>query len=301
MSAPSADKIALHDGLLPGASILSARYPVWLCDVWGVVHNGEHASVEACDALLKHRANGGTVIFITNAPRPSAAILPQLKQLNVPDESFDAIVSSGDVTRHLVVGYEGRNVHHLGPDKDRALLEGLPVNFTDGPTADVLLCSGLHDDRIESPESYRGLLTTFVRRGVPMICANPDRVVRKGDHLIPCAGALADIFEEIGGTVHMAGKPFGPIYDECLRHAALACGRPVIKAEVLAIGDGLPTDIAGAAKNNLDVLFIVEGIHARELEGTDATALVRRVRETVPGVQLSGIMAGLRWSADASV
>ncbi len=280
--------------LIDSADELSPRYPVWLCDVWGVVHDGVTARQAACQALLRHRQAGGTVVLVTNAPRPSSAILPQLEQLHVARECFDAIVSSGDVTRQLVSQWAERNVYHLGPAKDLSLLAGLPVDFTAMDKADVVLCSGLLDDDHEAPQDYRDLLSDLAQRQLPMICANPDRVVRKGSKLIPCAGALADIFEELGGSVQMAGKPYTPIYDECLRQAELVTGAQVPRKSVLAIGDGLPTDVKGAGNYGIDLLFIVEGIHERELNGKDTRVLLRRVHEIAPQVQLAGIMTDLR-------
>jgi len=280
--------------LLDDAEALSRRFPVWLCDVWGVVHDGETASQAACDALQRHRAAGGTVILITNAPRPAEAILPQLKQFEVSPECYDAIVSSGDVTRHLVSRWAGKNVFHLGPGKDLGLLDGLPVNFTSLAEANVVLCSGLVDDHSETPEQYRSLLTEMHSLGLGMICANPDKVVRKGRRLLPCAGALADLFAELGGKVEMAGKPFAPIYDECLRHAEIRRGARPPLDDVLAIGDGLSTDVKGAAANGINILFIVTGIHEYELGGQDTSVLVERVQQAAPNVQIAGIMTGLR-------
>ncbi len=299
MSKPGTAQRTCKDALLiDGADTLSRRYPVWLCDVWGVVHDGVTASRAACRALIRHRQAGGTVILITNAPRPSTAILPQLDQFEVPRDCYDAMVSSGDVTRHLIAGRSGQNIFHLGPDKDLALLDGLPVNFTARDSADAVLCSGLMDDDREDPESYREMLAEMRRQDLPMICANPDRVVRKGQRLVPCAGALADIYEELGGTVQMAGKPYAPIYDECLRQAACRTGAQPPLDSVLAIGDGLPTDVRGAADYGIDLLFVVEGIHEHELDGKDTTALLQRIHATAPHARLAGIMTGLRWSGE---
>ena len=280
---------------LDGAETLSTRYPVWLCDVWGVVHNGVCAFKDACEALAQHRRRGGTVILITNAPRPSRVIVPQLNDLGVPSDCYDAIVSSGDVTRRLVELEAGRNVYHLGPEKDLALLEGLPVTFSSMEDAEVVLCSGLDRDEQEDPEDYRLQLSAMADRAMPMICANPDKIVRKGDRLLPCAGALAAIYEELGGKVAMAGKPYPPIYDECLRLAGIERNKPVSRSDVLAIGDGLPTDVKGAGDNGTALLFIIEGIHETEMDGEDASTLASVVRQSAPTVTLAGIMHGLKW------
>lgn len=279
-----------------GARELSPRYPVWLCDVWGVVHNGVAANEEACAALAMHRASGGTVVLITNAPRPSHVIVPQLRRLGAPDDAYDAIVSSGDVTRALVEAHKGRNVFHLGPKKDLALLEGLAVTFTGMDEADVVLCSGLVDDLNEQPHDYDDLLADLARRGLPMVCANPDKVVRYGDRLIPCAGALAERYEKFGGAVAMAGKPFAPIYDQAIARASQARGgEPVERRQVLAIGDGLATDVAGAARNGLDILFIVDGIHVGELDGAGEAALKAKLQDAAPGINVAGMMRALAW------
>lgn len=291
MKSPDANN---HIQLLDNADALSRRFPIWLCDVWGVVHNGLEASTDACDALERHRKAGGTVILITNAPRPSEAILPQLAGMEVSPDCYDAIVSSGDVTRQLVSQWAGRNVYHLGPEKDLALLEGLPVTYTALAEADVVLCSGLEDDERESPEDYRDQLTDMKARNLRMICANPDKVVRRGDKLLPCAGALAVIYDEIGGAVDMAGKPHAPIYQECLRQAAGRLGQTPELNQVLAIGDGMSTDVNGAASNGIDILFIVTGIHEFEFDGAGVDVLADRLRQAAPDVKIAGIMTGLK-------
>jgi HAD superfamily hydrolase (TIGR01459 family) len=277
-----------------GARTLSQRFPVWMCDVWGVVHDGETAFQGACQALSAHRKAGGTVILITNAPRPSTAILPQLADIKVPEDCYDAIVSSGDVTRRLVSLEEGRNVYHLGPEKDLTLIEGMPVNFTGLDEAEVVLCSGLMDDETEVPEDYRPMLKAMHDRDLPMICANPDQVVRKGKRLLPCGGALATIYSELGGSVAMAGKPYAPIYDEALRIAGELRGAAVELGQVMAIGDGLPTDVKGAADYGLALLFIVDGIHERELTMHE-DSVPEALRQVVPDVKLTGVTRELSW------
>ncbi len=277
-----------------GARMFSRQFPVWLCDVWGVVHNGEAAFHDACSALRNHRLAGGIVILITNAPRPSSAIVPQLAAMQVPADCYDEMVSSGDVTRRLVSLEKGRNVYHLGPEKDLALIAGMPVTFTALKQAEVVLCSGLLDDETETPETYRPLLEQMRARDLAMICANPDRVVRKGERLLPCAGALAAIYADIGGQVAMAGKPFAPIYDEALRLASELRGEPIGIDRVLAIGDGLPTDVKGAADYGISLLFIVDGIHEKELTMHESS-VPGAVRQVVPDVKIVGVMRELNW------
>jgi HAD superfamily hydrolase (TIGR01459 family) len=287
------------DGGSPGADALSARYPVWLCDVWGVVHNGVKAFAPALECLARHRAQGGAVVLITNAPRPAAAILPQLRRLKVPADCYDHIVSSGDVTRALLARWEGGRAHHIGPERDLGLLEGIAIDWVGIEEAEAVVCSGLLDDETESPEDYDGVLALMAGRGLEMICANPDKVVQKGSRLLPCAGALAERYEALGGKVRMAGKPFAPIYREAMRRAGESLGRTVGGDEVLAIGDGLATDAEGARRNDLALLFIADGIHGRQLAAADGESVAVAVREAVPGVRLAGVMRALAWPAPA--
>jgi HAD superfamily hydrolase (TIGR01459 family) len=279
---------------------LSAAYPVWLCDVWGVVHDGRRVYPAAAEALARHREDGGCVVLITNAPRPSHVIVPQLQRFGVSDDAYDAVVSSGDVTRELVRRRAGSNLFHLGPDEDTSLLEGLPVNWTALDEADAVLCTGLNKDgrdggKAETPDDYRPMLSQMQKRNLPFICANPDRVVGVGGRLYPCAGALADVYTELGGPVEMAGKPYAPIYQVSLERAADIMKRDIERSQVLAIGDGLPTDIEGARANKLAVHFITGGIHADDHRGADAQAIAGEMTATMPGLQVAGVAAGLVW------
>ncbi|MGB7206057.1 MAG: TIGR01459 family HAD-type hydrolase [Anderseniella sp.] len=289
-----------HTNLLQDGRSLSARYRVWLCDLWGVVHDGRKAFPDAVDALIRHRDTGGCVILITNAPRPRQVVIPQMVGFGVPERACDGVVSSGDVTRELVIQRAGQKVFHLGPEEDGALKQGLPVKWTSLDEADVVLCTGLSRDGrdggvAETPEEYRELLTAMARRKLPFICANPDRVVGVGGKLYPCAGALADIYEQVGGTVEMAGKPHAPIYDVALARASEVLGRPIDKADVLAIGDGLPTDVEGARANKVDVHFITDGIHAGEHEGSSASDIASKLMKSMPGLKVAGVAASLVW------
>ncbi len=249
---------------------LARHYDVLLCDVWGVVHNGVTAFTTACDALVRFRAGGGTVILITNAPRPGGAVRRLLDRLAVPREAYDAIMSSGDVTRGIVEARQGERVFHLGPQRDVSIFSGLDVIFAPADIADYAVCTGLFDDTKETPESYRGLLTTMRERSLFMVCANPDIVVERGDQLVYCAGALADAYVELGGEALYCGKPHAPIYAAALRKAAeLRGGGAPLRDRVLAIGDSIRTDVKGAAAYGLDCLFVISGIHADDLGGRD--------------------------------
>lgn len=253
---------------------IAVHYDVILCDVWGVLHNGVAPFADAGKALAAARADGATVVLITNSPRPNESVAVQLDAIGVPREAWDRIVTSGDVTRGLI--RQGPpNVFFLGPDRDLNLLDGteaFPVREKD---AHAIVCTGFFDDESEQPEDYRDTLTHFADRGIPMICANPDLIVERGERLIPCAGAVAAFYEQLGGETRIAGKPHHPIYTEALRQAAELRGA-VDRARVVAVGDGMPTDVRGAINEGLDLLYVSAGIHARDYmsgETTDERAL----------------------------
>ena len=253
---------------------LARGYDVLLCDVWGVVHNGVAAFAAACEALTRFRADGGTVILITNAPRPGAAVEKILDRFGVPHDAYDAITTSGDVTRGIVESRLGERVFHLGPPRDLPIFAGLDVSFAPPETADYVVCSGLFDDATETPENYRELLAAMRARSLFMVCANPDIVVERGDALLYCAGALADAYVELGGEALYCGKPHAPIYEVALGKAAACRGGEVPpRSRVLAIGDSIRTDLKGAASFGVDCLFVISGIHAEEFGGRGAPDL----------------------------
>lgn len=251
-------------------STLASDYDVLLCDVWGVVHNGVAAFPEACDALARFRAGGGTVMMITNAPRPGEGVVRILDGFGVSREAYDGLTSSGDVTRSVVASRRGRRVFHLGPQRDVPIFTGLDVVFAPLDEADYVVCSGLFDDTTETPESYRSMLATMRERALFMVCANPDIVVERGPTLVYCAGAIADLYLALGGEVLFCGKPHAPIYQAALAKAAAARGQTTPHAHVLAIGDSVRTDLKGAAAFGLDCLFVTAGIHAEELGNREA-------------------------------
>src|SRR5258706_5781068 len=205
--------------LLDRFSIVAPRYDVVLCDIWGVVHDGIAAHAQACDALMRSRADGGTVVLVTNAPRPSPWVVHQLGRLGVPADAYDDVMTSGDLTREVVAGRVGGAVFHIGPQRDISIFDGLDVRLTPVATADYVVCSGLFDDTQETPDDYRDLMATIRGRGLFMVCANPDLVVERGDERVYCAGAIADLYATMGGEVLYAGKPHRPIYDAGLAKA----------------------------------------------------------------------------------
>jgi HAD superfamily hydrolase (TIGR01459 family) len=252
---------------IAGLTEISDRYDVILCDIWGVLHNGVASFTQASDALVSFRRRGGAVILISNAPRPSPPIARQVLKLGVSPDAFDAIVTSGDVTIGLMEQQAGDRILHIGPERDLTLLDavadasGARPKLVSLQDAQYALCTGLRNDEAEALDDYEHELQAMAVRGMTMICANPDIVIHRGDTLIYCAGALARRYEELGGSVVYAGKPYAPIYDRALTLAEQIRGEPIEKPRLLAIGDGMRTDIAGAARAGLDVLFVTGGIH----------------------------------------
>ena len=200
---------------------------VILSDIWGVVHNGLKAFPEACAALHTFRERGGTVILITNAPRPADSVQRQLRKLGVADDTYDAIVSSGDLTRHYVAGHPGRKVFWLGPERDNSIYRGLDPALSPLEEADYIVCTGPFDDETESAEDYRAMMQKALQRKLTLICANPDIVVERGDRLVYCAGAIAELYRELGGEVIFYGKPHRPIYQRAMQLAAERAGREI--------------------------------------------------------------------------
>lgn len=275
--------------------LLADRYDVLLCDVWGVVHNSIVAFPQAADALVRFRQRGGAVVLITNAPRPGTIVGHYLDKLGLPRSSYDAIMASGDVTRHVIAKRQGR-VYHLGPERDLPIFQGLDLQFAPPDRADFAVCTGLFNDDTETPDDYRELLGAMRARNMFMLCANPDLVVERGEKLIYCAGALADVYAALGGEVFYAGKPHAPIYKEALAMAQAVRGTEVRSDRVLAIGDSIRTDLKGARDFGLDCLFVTAGIHAEEFGGRDSpdlAALAEAFRNA--GVMPTAITRRLAW------
>ena len=244
---------------------IGRSYDAWLVDLWGVLHNGETAIESAVRACERYREEGGIVILLSNAPRPWPSVRLQIGNYGVPSHIDDGIVTSGDVTRAMIAANAGRNFFHLGPDRDIPLFEGLEVKTVQPEDADIVVLTGLHDDTNETPEDYRKILTRLLSLELPMICANPDIKVERGAEVIYAAGGIAAVYEEMGGKVAYAGKPYRPIYDLALSKINELAGRDISTAQILAIGDGINTDIKGAADAQIDPLFIPSGVHVGNL------------------------------------
>lgn len=253
---------------IPGLSAIADRYALILCDVWGVLHNGVKPREDTIEALTRCRDTGKPVILITNAPRQRKSVHVQLANLGVPEGVYDAVVTSGDVTRALI-RRAPRKIFHIGTAKDRNLFEAIDVELVDEAAAEAVVCSGLFDEKSETPKDYVPLLKRLLARDLPLICANPDIVVEYDGRLEYCAGAIAREYDRLGGRTEIAGKPHAPIYEAAIAEAETIAGRAFEKSEILAIGDGLPTDVRGGAAFGLDVLYVSAGIHAGEYGPAD--------------------------------
>ena len=246
-----------------GLSAIASDYRAIMCDVWGVLHNGQSVYRDAEDALMRYRAAGGIVILLTNSPRPNKGVRQQLDELQVDSKTYDAVVTSGDVTRTLIRDARGP-VYHLGPTRDLPLFEGLDKALVSADQCETVVCTGLFEDEVEEPQDYAEQLAKLAARSIPFICANPDIVVEHGDRMIYCAGSLARLYEELGGKTLVAGKPHAPIYRLARSQLDDIAGAVVPQNDVIAIGDGMPTDVAGALGNGFDLLYISAGIHSAE-------------------------------------
>jgi HAD superfamily hydrolase (TIGR01459 family) len=261
---------------VPILSSISALVPTsqaWIVDIWGVMHNGARAHQAAVEACARFRAAGGTVVLLSNAPRPFAAVVPHMTSLGVDPRAYDGGVTSGDATRDMIRAWQGKALLHVGPERDKGLFDGFDVHLSSPDIAQVVVCSGLYDDTRETPADYAGLFAGLIARGVPMICANPDIMVERGHQLIYCAGALAADYEAGGGQVTYAGKPHAPIYERTLAEIARIRRGPVAKENILCIGDGIETDLKGAHVAGFRSVFIASPIFVPD--GLDADLLAK--------------------------
>jgi len=258
--------------ILSSLSQIATQHDVVLCDLWGCLHNGITAYPAAVAALQDYRRGGGYVILLTNSPRPKDSVARQIAGFGVPEDAWDDIVTSGDAAQFgLVSGAVGHKVYHIGADKDDVFFNDIPVGLPqDSITrvgfeeAEGIVVTGLPDLRPdESPEDFRGLLMLARERGMKLLCANPDIIVDRGDRREWCAGAIAQLYDQIGGQSLYFGKPHPPIYDLARRRLELA-GRRIEEARILAIGDGPGTDVAGALAEGLECLFVTGGLAAAE-------------------------------------
>ncbi len=259
--------------ILRSLADVSARYDAVFCDLWGCLHNGKTAFPAAVAALQAFRAQGGTVILLTNSPRPNSSVINQLDGLAVPRNAWDGVVSSGDAAQFgMLAGAVGRRVHHIGAPKDEVFFTDFsddlaayaktqdPIIRVPLTEAEGIICTGLIDDQTETPADYRAPLLLCKTKGLPMLCANPDIIVDLGDKRLYCAGALAEAYEAMGGEALYFGKPHPPIYDLARRRLATLSQRD--DPQILCIGDGINTDIQGGMAEGIDTLFVTGGIAA---------------------------------------
>jgi HAD superfamily hydrolase (TIGR01459 family) len=251
--------------ILTSAAALLGRYDVLFCDIWGVIHDGVTEHAAAGDALEQFRAGGGSVVLVSNAPVPAATVADVLLTKSVRASAWDAIVTSGDVTRVHLDDRDYRRVHHLGQDRDLPLYEGLHVKRVGIDEAEVIVCTGLIDDLTETGDDYRERLRDAAARKLPFVCANPDLVVDVGGRLLPCAGQVAKVYQGLGGPIYWAGKPHRAIYKAAFAAAKRVRGPDLTRNRVLAIGDAIATDLHGAREFGIDALFIAGGVHRAEL------------------------------------
>lgn len=255
--------------VMTGIAGLAGIADAWISDIWGVLHNGLVAYPPAAQACVRFRQHGGTVVLVSNAPRPAAEVAAMLARLGIPRGAYDAIITSGDVTCDMIGDFGTVPIYHLGPERYVAGAPDLTDRLVAPDKAGLVMCTGLFDDETESPEDYRAMLAKLAARQVPLICANPDLFVERGNRVVPCAGALAAIYAELGAPVHFAGKPHAPIYARAYAAIAAARGSVVPKSRILAIGDGLRTDIEGARREHLRSIFIASALHVAEGETLD--------------------------------
>jgi HAD superfamily hydrolase (TIGR01459 family) len=294
MNLHAASSSAGLPAILGGLGEIAQRYDALLCDVWGVLHDGAHAHEAAIHALSEFRAQRGPVILLSNAPRPAEDVEQQFTRLRVPQDCYDLVLTSGMLAREDVARRSSGKelaVFHIGTKSDLGVIAGLPVKLVDADEAEIVVCIGLRDDRTETPEDYRNTLTALRARNLTLLCANPDIVVKRGPQLVYCAGALARIYAELGGKVVYYGKPYLPIYESAIARLRSFTKRETMR--VLALGDGLQTDIRGANGAGLDAVFIADGIHGEEIPQLTPEAMANFFARS--GVAANGVMRRLVW------
>jgi HAD superfamily hydrolase (TIGR01459 family) len=284
-------------GEIDGLHAIAAEYDALICDVWGVLHNGRTPFEATVEALRNFRNTRGPVVLLTNAPRPASDVERQFDLIGVPHDCYDVLITSGEGARdelmRRISNGKPLKLFNLGPDRDRAVRDGLDIVLCEPDEAELVLCTGLFNDESEEPEDYNELLQAFKKRGLCLLCANPDIVVRRGDAIVYCAGAIGRAYEEMGGEVKYFGKPYPPVF-ELARERASALGPG---GKLLVIGDGLETDIKGANAMGWDALFVLGGVHGVELGDLSNQAaspkLSRLLQKT--GVTAKWAIAELRW------
>jgi len=280
--------------VITSISDLAGSCDVWFLDVWGVMHNGVSAFREAVEACQKFRNRDGYVLLLTNAPRPAAAVMEQLNKVGVPREAYDAVVTSGDVTRGVIEANSENLIYHIGPERDLGIFHGLNAVFTDLNNSGMVVCTGLINDEVETPDNYAATLQTMKHRAMTMLCANPDIKVERGSKIVYCAGAIAQAYEALGCKVIYSGKPYMPIYELALETAKKDLGKEISNSNVLAIGDGVKTDIKGAAEAGIRSVFIASGVHVDQSSRLTAEIVDTLFKDLKTGRPVAAMQA-LAW------
>lgn len=281
------------NAIISSLADISDAYDAVFCDLWGVLHNGRDVFPAAVAALQAFRAGGGTVVLLTNAPRPYPGVEAQLKELGAPRDCYDVVVTSGDASQAAVAaGLYGQKVYHVGPERDHLFFDdynGKPLLVERVPMdkADSIICTGLFDDRNETPDDYRALILDGVNRGLVMLCANPDVTVDHGTTRIYCGGAIGEAYKAGGGETHYYGKPHAPIYEMSRQKLVDLRGAEVPDSRILGIGDGILTDVPGAIGAGIDCLFVAGGLAAEETGMQDGRPDPAKLDAFLKAAQLS--------------
>ena len=248
---------------LKGISEISDKFDVYFIDLWGVIHNGVQCYPEALKVLEKLKEQNKKIVLISNAPRPAAVVKVFLETIGLKSSGYDFLVTSGDITREYIsLNSSKKNFYHLGPTRDIDLFKDLNVSLTSKEECEEIICTGLVSDEEEKLQDYKILLDFFLNKKIPLICANPDEVVARGEKIVFCAGALANQYKQEGGVVRYFGKPYSEIYSFALKKIrAHKDFKDKKEINTLVIGDNIKTDIKGANLSNLDSVLILNGIY----------------------------------------
>ena len=248
---------------LKGISEISDKFDVYFIDLWGVIHNGVQCYPEALKVLKKLKEQNKKIVLISNAPRPAAVVKVFLETIGLKSSCYDFLVTSGDITREYIsLNSSKKNFYHLGPTRDIDLFKDLNVTLTSKEECEEIICTGLVSDEEEKLQDYKILLDFFLNKKIPLICANPDEVVARGEKIVFCAGALANQYKQEGGVVRYFGKPYSEIYSFALKKIrAHKDFKDKKEINTLVIGDNIKTDIKGANLSNLDSVLILNGIY----------------------------------------
>ena len=255
---------------LSGLSDIAHQYDVLLCDIWGVIHNGVSLFPETIQCLETWQKQCGIVLLLTNAPRPSQFVQERLDSLGLPRTAYHSILSSGDVAYHMLSerAEQKQICHFVGSTADKYIFNNIDITYDSATVADFIFITGLRNDTHETLEDYKSEIEIWCQHQLPLICANPDKTVHIGDRQVYCAGAIAELYENSGGEVIWIGKPYPPIYN--LARQRILDITDTQENRILAIGDGIETDILGANQEELDVVFVTSGLMSH-LEKTTHT------------------------------